>query len=296
MKKTMAILLATALIFSALVFTACSSGGGMSFISIGELKKSGTEYDFLKANSSLEDDLLVCQLAADASGEITVPAEKDGKKVVAVISEGTENDKATALTLEEGVKFIENCFKDSSAVATLTLPGSFKEVYHSFNHNSALTEVVFGRSAQYIVDSFNECDKLAKVELSSYIYEIDNSFRNDKALADVTVTGAVQKLGNSFNGSGVAALTFAENVHDIYNCFNECPALKTVTFEQIAGGVSNSFNKCAAHTELTFKQGSGRLFKSFCDNENLEKTDFGGNGVNNAESFENSPKVKLPEQ
>ncbi len=295
MKKAAALVLIAALVFSALVFTACSAGGAMSFITVGELKKSGTEYSFLKSNSSLDDALLVCQIAADATGEVTVPAKHGEKEVVAVISEKPENEKISALTLEQGVRFIENCFPDGSTLKKLTLPDSFKEVYHSFNHAGELTEVSLPRSVQYIVDSFCECEKLAKVEITSYLYEISDSFLNDPALADLTITGAVQRSENSFNGSGMTAVTFAENVHEIFSSFNECPDLKSLTCEQIAGGFSNSFCKCPALTHLTFKQGSGKLFKSFCDNESLEHLDFGGNGVNNAESFENSPKAQLPE-
>ena len=173
MKKALSVLLAVILVIGTLTLAACGSSdsGGkkeqkvdeknLSFTTVGELKSAGTEYDFIAAERKLEDDAAVCVIKADAEGEITVPAQYDGKDVAAVISESQSSDRLTSLTLENGVSYIENCFTESSSVQALTLPASVKGVYHSFNSNSALREVSFPTSVKYIVGSFCSCSALA---------------------------------------------------------------------------------------------------------------------------------------
>ena len=299
MKRSIVLLLAFAMILGMLTLAACGNSDSkaaqdFTFKTVGDLKKSGDEYAFLKSNGSLEDDLLVCVIPDSASGEVTVPAKNDNKTVVAVISESASNDKVTSIKLEAGVKFMENVFTDSSAVASLELPKGFKEIYKSFN-KSALTEVSFPSTVQYIVDSFCECEKLAKAETAGYIYGITNAFLKDAALADFTVGGSIQKITDSFNESGVTAVSFKDNIHDIVGSFNDCPALKSVSSEQIAGDFKKSFNNDAALTDLTYKQGGGSIFKCFCDNAVRENVDFGSGVGNISESFENCAKYTLPE-
>ncbi len=303
MKRSIALLLATFLILGALTFTACGGSNGsktsfdekiLSFTTIGDLKKSGTEYEFITANSKLEDDGVVCQLSADASGAITIPAKYDDKEVIAVISENAENTQATSLNLENGISFIENCFTGSSAVESITLPASVKGIYNSFNA-SAVSELSFPTGVKYIVNSFNNCEKLNKIETTGYVYGINESFSNDAALADVTFSGSIQKIEGSFLKSGVTSLTFVENIHDIAESFNECPALTSFTVEQIAGGVNKSFNSCPALTDLVYKQGGEKISGSFNDGDVLENVDFGSGVGSISDSFENCPKFTLTE-
>ena len=297
MKRSIALLLITMLVLGALIFTGCgeSSGGGSSFTfkTVGELKSSDTAYGFLKSDRRLAEDALVCVVGDGASGDITVPAKHDDKDVAAVIGESDTNDKVTSVTLEDGVMYIENCFSKSSAVKTLTLPAGFKGIFNSFN-GSEIAELSCPSTCQYIVDSFCDCAKLTKAETTGYLYGINGSFLNDTALADVTIGGAVQKLSGSFNGCGVTEISFAGNIHDIIESFNECSALKSMKTEQIAGDISKSFCKCSALTDASFVQGLGSADKSFNDNDVLENVDFGTGAGNVADSFENCPKYTLP--
>ena len=304
MKKVLSVLLICALICGALVFTACGESGGgkkadvdeknLSFTTVGDVKSAGS-YEFISADGKVEEDKIVCTIKADAEGELTIPAEYDGKEVVALTAEADSSDKVTAITIESGVSFIENCYKTSSAVAKLTLPDTVKGVFHSFN-GCELTELSFPAETKYITDAFNSCAKLAEIETTGYVHGISESFKDDAALAAVTIGGSIQKIDKSFDNCGVTSLDFVDNVHGMSASFNACPALTSVTFEQITGSIFTSFNQCKALKELTYKQGGEMINKSFNENEVLEKVDFGGGIGNISGAFKDCPKYTLPEE
>ncbi len=304
MKKSIALLLAALFILSALSFTACSGSeksdkkevdeANLSFITVGELKTSGAEYEFVKADKKLADDQIVCRIKAAAEGDLTIPAEYDGKAVVAVIGEAESNEKVTGITLENGVSYIENCLSKSS-VKTLSLPATVKGIYDSFNQLTSLTEVSFPSSVKYILNSFSLCAELAKVDTNGYIYGIADSFLETKKLAEVTFNGSIQKMERSFIGCGVSSLSFAENIHDIIDCFNSAPALETVTFDQIAGGAKDSFSEDETLTTVTYQQGGEQILRSYNKNPSLKNVDFGPGVGNISESFEDCPNYTLPE-
>lgn len=307
MKKVLSILLILCVILSAAVFTACGSSdsGGkenqssvdtenLSFITLGELKSAGAEHEFIKADTKLTDDLIVCTIKKDASGELVIPAEYEGKAVVAVLSEAVSPEKITSLSLDNGVAYIENCLPADAGVTSLTLPATVKGVYNSFNDCASLTEVSFPSCVKYIVNSFNSCGALAKVDTNGYIYGIIDSFINDAKLADVAFNGSIQKIENSFTDSGVTSLSFVENIHDIVGSFVDCHELTGITFDQIAGGVKESFCSCGKLTTLTYKQGGESILRSFNENESLENVDFGTGVGSISESFEDCPNYTLP--
>lgn len=301
MKKSIALLLAALFILSALSFTACGGSKSekkaddknLSFTTVGELKKSGAEYDFIKSDSKLEDDGVVCQIKKDASGEVTIPAEHDGKTVVAVTGDLEKNFRVTSLSLESGVSYIEDC--TLNGVGSVTLPATVKAIYSSFNDNTELKEISIPFSVKYIVNSFNKCEKLAKADTNGYVYGITDSFCEDYQLTDVAFNGSIQKMEFSFDGTAVKEINFVENIHDIVECFNVTETLQTVVFDQIAGGVKDSFNDDSALTTVTYKQGGEKITNSFNNNDALEKVDFGGGIGSISASFENCAKYKLPE-
>lgn len=306
MKKSLSVLLVFALIFSMLMITACSSSEkkgdkaavdetNLSFSTVADIKGSGVAYEFAE-NRDVEDDMIVCTVKKDASGELTIPAEYDDKTVIALISEDKTNTGVTSLTVEDGVGYIDNCFAESSAaLASLSLPDSMTGIYHSFNKCEALDALSAPSGLKTLSESFCDCANLAKVETTGYLHDLIGSFNNTPKLADVTIGGSIQKLENSFNQCGLASLSFTENVHGISDSYNDCPALTSITLDQIAGSVSKSFVKCPKLTTLTYKQGGERIGYSFNDNALLEKVDFGGGVGNIFNSFQNCPKYKLPE-
>ena len=305
MKKSLALLLACAIVLSALVFTACGGSDekkaeekaveGVTFTTVGELKKSGTTYDFITANSDVKDDAVVCQINKDADGDVTIPATHDDQAVVAVISEAPEAlATLTSLTIEDGVLYIENCFKELSFLETLTLPGTVKAFYHSFNNNSGLKELSFPFTVKYIVDSFNNALSLEKIDTNGFVYGIADAFNTTPVLADVKFNGSIQKIENSFASSGVNAISFVENIHDVVGSFNECVALESLTVGQIANTFKNSFCKCVVLKTVKFAQSAENIMNSFNDNEALQNVDFGGEPPI-SDSFQNCGAYKLPE-
>lgn len=307
MKKTLSILLAFTLILGTLFITACSSSDekkkdaevdekNLSFSTIADLKSSGTTYEFIDNNRGIEDDMIVCTVKKDASGDLTIPAKYNDSDVIALISEDQKNASVTSITLEDGVQFIENCFSESSdALTSLTLSDSATGIYHSFNNAAALTEVNFPAGVKEIDDAFNADAALKSITTNGYIHTIISSFKDDAALATVTIGGSIQKIDGSFDKCGVTSLVFTENIHGIFKSFNACPALASVTMEQITGPFFTSFNKCDSLKELTYKQGGEMINKSFNDNKLLEKVDFGSGIGNIAGSFKNCPKYQLPD-
>lgn len=307
MKKTLSVLLVFTLILGTLFISACSSSEkekkgaeidetNLSFSKIADLKSSGTAYDFLSSNRGIEDDMIVCTIKKDASGDLTIPAKYNDSSVIALISEDQNNAAVTSITVEDGVTYIENCFgKSSDGLTSLKLSDSVKDICHSFNSAAALTEVSFPYSVKVISDAFNQNPKLAKIDTNGYIHDIKDSFIDDTALADVTIGGSIQKIADSFDNCGVTSIVFPENIHGMTKSFNSCPALTSVTMEQITGAFFSSFNKCKSLKELTYKQGGEMINNSFNDNSVLEKVDFGSGVGNISGSFEKCPKYKLPE-
>jgi hypothetical protein len=272
-----------------------------------DLKKRPDEYATSPANveefylamepyAAEGDDMIVCTIKKDASGELTIPAKYDDKTVIALISEDKTNEGVTSLTVEDGVSYIDSCFAESSkALAALSLPESLTGIYQSFNKCEALNALSAPSGLKDLSNSFCDCANLAKIETSGYLHDLTGSFNNTPKLADVTIGGSIQKLESSFNKCGLTALSFTENVHGISDSFNDCPALASITLDQIAGSVSKAFVKCPKLTTLTYKQGGERIGYSFNDNALLEKVDFGGGVGNIFNSFQNCPKYKLPE-
>ena len=307
MKKTLSILLVFTLILGTLFISACSSSDkkekgaevdekNLSFSTIADLKSSGTTYEFIENNRGIEHVMIVCNIKKDASGDLTVPAEYDGKEVVALLSEDPSNASVTSITLDKGVSYIENCFSEKSdALTALTLSDAATGIYNIFNNAVALAEVTFTDSIKVIDKSFNTCAALAKIETSGYVHDILDSFKDDTALATVTIGGSIQKIEGSFDNCGVTSLDFTENIHGMSKSFNSCPALTSVTMDQITGAFFTSFNKCKALKEVTYKQGGEMINKSYNDNDVLEKVDFGSGVGNISGSFENCPKYTLPE-
>lgn len=304
MKKSLSILLIYVLIVGTLVLSGCGGNTSdgksevdtkyLSFTTVGELKKTDAEYEFIKADSKLADDLVVCQIKDDAEGDITVPATHDDKDVVAVISESAEgNTKFTSLTLENGVSFIENCFAESSYLEALTLPDSIKGVYHSFNHNDGLEKVIFPASVKYIVDSFNDGARFVQIATNGFVYGISDSF-NDGMVSGATFNGSIQKIENSFNSCAVETVVFTENIHDVVESFNECAVLNSVSVEQIANIFKYSFCRCMMLQSVKFAQGAESIMYSFNENETLASVDLGGEPPI-TDSFMDCPNYTLPE-
>lgn len=306
MKKVLSVLLILCILFTAAALTACGGSDSaekdtkaevdtenLSFSTLGELTKNGAEHEFIKSDWNLTDDLIVCTIKKDASGDLAIPAEYDGSKVIAVIGEDAANEKVTSVSIENGVSYIENCLSDSD-IKSLSLPASLKGIFSAFNSSAGLTEVSFPSCVKYIVNSFNACGALEKIDTNGYIYGIKESFVKDNRLADVTFNGSLQKIEASFIDCGVTSLAFAENIHDIVASFSDCPALADITFEQIAGGVKDSFSSNGKLTTLTYQQGGEQILRSFNDNDSLENVDFGSGVGNITESFENCPKYTLP--
>lgn len=305
MKRTLALLLACMVILSALVFTACGGSAekkseekaveGVTFTTVGDLKKSGTTYDFITANSDVQDEAVVCQINKDAEGDLTIPATHDDKDVVAVISEAPEAaTKLSSVTIEVGVLYVENCFKDLSYIESLTLPSSVKAFYHSFNNNSGLKEISFPFTVKYIVDSFNSALSLEKIDTNGFVYGIADAFNDTPVLADVKFNGSIQKIENSFVNCGVNAVSFIENIHDVVSSFNECVVLESLSVEQIANTFKGSFCKCTNLKTVKFAQSAENIMLSFNDDEALENVDFGGEPPI-SDSFQNCGSYKLPE-
>ena len=310
MKKSIALLLTALIVLSALTFAACGGSGSsdkkedsgkqvdevnLKFTALGDLKKSGLEYEFLKADAKLEDDLFICEIKSGAEGDLNIPAEYNGKQVVAVTGEAETYDKVTSITIESGVSYVEYCLYLESGIRSIAIPPTVKGIYNSFSQCSSLTEISCPSGVKYIFDSFNACGALEKAETNGYVYGIRNSFCNDEKLSSVTFNGSIQKIEDSFCACGVTAITFPENIHDIINSFMMDNELESVVFEQIAGGVKDSFNLNDKLTAVTYKQGGEQILKSFNECAVLENVDFGAGVGSISDSFTDCPKYTLPE-
>lgn len=148
--RKIAVVLVAVMLFALL--PACKSDtSGLSFQQLSYV----TGYDFLKAYSGFYDGYL-CKVVTCDKTKLTIPAEYEGKPVVAVTTEYGRNDTLKELVIPEGVKYVEDAFCNYSALTKVTIPNSIKDIYDSFNNCENLTEIFYDGDIQTVSNnSFN---------------------------------------------------------------------------------------------------------------------------------------------
>lgn len=156
----------TVFLIAVMLFTmlpACKAGNqGLAFSKISEV--SG--YDFIKKYTGRSDSY-VCTVVTCEQKKLTIPAEYDGKPVVAVIGNRDSNDKLTEVVISKGIKYIEKAFCNYSALSKVSIPDSVIAINNSFNYCDKLTDVSYNGDLQAIsANSFNRVPVSSTVKIT----------------------------------------------------------------------------------------------------------------------------------
>ena len=143
----------------------------------------------------------------NASGELVIPSEYNGKSV-------TEID--------------DSAFKDCKAITSVTIPDSVTSIgYYAFENCTGLTSVTIPNSVTYISgDAFKGCTGIASITLPDSVTYIGGSaFQDCTGLLSIIISGNVTHIwGDTFkNCTALTSVTIPESVTDIGdNAFNNC--------------------------------------------------------------------------
>lgn len=131
-------------------------------------------------------------------GEVTIPAEIEGKAVVK-IGEAAFDGRTdiTAVTIPEGIKEIDNVAFRKCGITELTIPSSVKRIGGmSFRECESLETVIISEGAESIESAFYNCTKLSRVELPQSLTSIGSmAFLNCDSLKEVTISDNTEFLG-----------------------------------------------------------------------------------------------------
>lgn len=145
--------------------------------------------------------------------EITIPAEYEGKPVIAISAKAFNGFTAlTKITIPDSVtSILSSAFENCRALTSVTIPDSVTSL---------------GKT------SFKNCTALSSVVIGSGIKTIsENAFEGCKALTSVTFPSGLEEIGN--------------------NAFLSCSALPSVKFpEGLLNIGSYAFSLCSSLTEI----------------------------------------------
>ncbi len=133
-----------------------------------------------------------------AGGEVTIPAEIEGKAVVK-IGEAAFDGRTdiTAVTIPEGIKEIDNVAFRKCGITELTIPSSVKRIGGmSFRECESLETVIISEGAESMESAFYNCAKLSRVELPQSLTSIGSmAFLTCDSLKEVTISDNTEFLG-----------------------------------------------------------------------------------------------------
>lgn len=161
-------------------------------------------------------------------GEVTIPAEIEGKAVVK-IGEAAFDGRTdiTAVTIPEGIKEIDNVAFRKCGITELTIPSSVKRIGGmSFRECESLETVIISEGAESMESAFYNCTKLSRVELPQSLTSIGSmAFLNCDSLKEVTISDNTEFLGErafenctvNFKGEGYFMKVYDQTLYALIN-------------------------------------------------------------------------------
>lgn len=211
----------------------------------------------------------------NASGELVIPSEYNGKPVTQIGYEAFKDcTKLTSITVPDSVfEIMSNAFEGCTGLKTVvindvpyinsevflgctslesvTLPNGIEKIsYGMFKDCTSLEAAPIPNSVTAIRGSaFEGCTSLTSVTIPDSVAEIDDSaFKNCKKITSVTIPDSIDYIDNGAfeNCTGLTSITIPDSVTAIYgSAFAGCTGLTSVT---IPGSVteidSSAFNYC----------------------------------------------------
>ncbi len=183
-----------------------------------------------------EYGILVITKYAGSGGEVVIPSELDGKKVM---------------------KIGDSAFKGCIGLTSVEIPSSVTEISDSaFSGCIGLTSVEIPSSVRWILDSaFKGCSSLTNVEIPSSVREIGaNAFEGCIGLTSVEIPSSVKKIDWSvFEGCvGLTNVVILSSVASIGpSAFKGCSSLTSMEIPSSVASIGDSaFSGCIGLTSM----------------------------------------------
>ena len=208
------------------------------------------------------DTVIITDCAEDASGDLVIPENIEGKPVTSIGSRAFFYcSDLTSITIPQSVTTIgSSAFYKCTSLTSITIPDGVTSIERStFGGCTRLTSVTIPNSVTSIgISAFHDCNSLTDIDIPNSVTSIgENAFRSCRFLNSITIPDSVINIeclafGGCHNlywinmGRSVAtigshafdncrsltSITIPENVTRIgYNTFRSCTKLKSITFE-----------------------------------------------------------------
>jgi len=167
---------------------------------------------------------------------VTIPAEIDGKRIVAIGYKTFANSNIEKVVISEGIRDIfSRTFENCDSLTEIQFPSTLEYIsYKAFADCDSLTSVVFPEGMRTVgEESFRGCDKLASVVLPSSIEYIEYAvFENCESLTGVTFASGIDEFeifGRAFANTAITGIELPEGLNYIdSNVFEDCKYLTRV--------------------------------------------------------------------
>ena len=217
--------------------------GIVSILSVGNV---GAEQFGLFTYREVDGTVEITGFPKDLEIHVDIPAEIDGKPVVAITGNGATDPNE-----------FEGAFSFSQ-ITSITIPESVTTIGRfAFAVCSNLTSVSIPDSVTAIEDeAFYQCHGLIRVTLGQGVTSIGNlAFFKNSRLAFLNLPGSLTSIGErAFEGCPFTSLTFGQNLASLGDgAFLDCDSLRSVVFRSTLNFMGAfCFDKCDALTAAVF--------------------------------------------
>lgn len=130
-----------------------------------DFKENGLYYNIIDRGSKT---CAVTQGTESYSGEVSVPEEANGYKVIGIEDNAFEYSSVETVRLPESVTWIGNAAFHSTYLRELNLPSALSSIGESAFSGTQLTKIVIPEAVTEVAKSlFSGCSSLVSVELPS---------------------------------------------------------------------------------------------------------------------------------
>ena len=209
----------------------------------------GNSFDWIyKLNDLNQIEELQCNNVGEINGNITIPSEINGNKVISL------GDSA---------------FKGAKNITGVTIPDSVKGIgVWAFKDCTSLTDVDLGSVERIAAYAFNGCTELKEIVIPATIKDGASGNIFEKTLTKITLSEGMTIVPQYLCArSGITEITIPDSVKEIgLWAFKDCTSLTDVDLGSVERIAAYAFNGCTELKEIvipaTIKDGaSGNIFE-----------------------------------